>query len=53
MNELTEQQVRKLSAESMVDVRTIKRFLQGSNVRGASRERILKAAKKLRIEVMR
>jgi len=47
---VNEQQVRKLGAESMVDVRTIRRFLQGESVRGASRERIMKAAKKLRLE---
>lgn len=43
----SEQQIRRVSAESMVDVRTIKRALKGESIRKTSSTRISEAAKKL------
>lgn len=48
---MTEQDVRRLAAESLVDIRTVKKFLGGGRVWPLNEERIRKAAKKLKLKV--
>jgi hypothetical protein len=51
MKQLTEKQIRSISAESLVDVRTVRRYLVGEKVRNTSELRIVEAAKVLKIKV--
>lgn len=51
--ELTQHQQRLLAAEAFVDTRTLRRFLSGEEIRPSSEERILIAAKKLKLRVTR
>jgi hypothetical protein len=48
---LEEKQIRTIAAESMVDARTVRRFVDGEAVRPSSEHRIREAAKKLRIKL--
>jgi hypothetical protein len=50
MQELTPHDVARLRAESMCDVRSIKRWWAGEAVRDATAARLEKAAKTLRIK---
>jgi hypothetical protein len=50
-NPWSEQEIKQVSAESMVDVRTIKRTLAGEAVREVSRARILYAARRLKLRL--
>ncbi len=47
----SEQDIRRVSAESLVDVRTIRRAMKGESIRQTSKERIRNAAKKLGLMV--
>lgn len=46
-----EQDIRRISAESFVDARTVRRFADGEAVRPSSEARIREAAKKLKIRL--
>lgn len=50
-NRWSEQEIKQVSAESMVDVRTIRRTLAGESVREVSRARILNAARRLKLKI--
>jgi hypothetical protein len=47
----SEQEIKQVAAESMVDVRTIKRTLSGEKIREVSRLRILNAARRLKFKI--
>lgn len=47
---MDDQTIRRLSAESLVDIRTIRRWLAGEPVRSSSQSRIEAAAKKLKVK---
>jgi len=49
--QLEEKQIRSIAAESLVDVRTVRRFVDGEAVRPISKHRIHEAAKKLKIKL--
>lgn len=46
---LTEQQVRQVAAEAMVDPRTVSKIYAGAKSKAMVRERVVSAAKKLRV----
>ena len=48
---MIEQDIRRLAAESLVDVRTVKKFLAGGKVWPLNEERIRVAAKKLKLRL--
>lgn len=48
---MTEKDIRRLAAESLVDVRTVKKFLGGGRVWPLNEERIRAAAKKLKLRL--
>lgn len=48
---LTEQQVRQVAAEAMVDPRTVAKIYGGGRSKAMVRERVCVAAKKLKIQV--
>ena len=50
MTSLSEQDVRRVAAEAMVDARTVSKFLEGGEVRPLVKERIEAAMRKLKLK---
>ncbi len=47
----SDQDIRRIAAESLVDVRTVKKFVEGGAVRPTNVHRIREAAKKLKVKL--